>query len=130
MSDPLYTEPLRDPIYGFQKVNVARQMADEDSLLNTIRLMIASYKSSPALAKGKLEWLLDTPKGTLCFRRGEGNDRLIAFHNLTAETHIIPFTEWEVCCDAFRPSPTWASTSRCRHLAIAGSCRLVSADLR
>ncbi|MFN8451861.1 MAG: maltose alpha-D-glucosyltransferase [Anaerolineae bacterium] len=101
MSDALYNEPLRDPIYGFQNVNVTTQMADEHSLLNTVRNMIMRYKALPVLAKGKLEWLMDTPKGTLCFVRGTGSDRLIALHNLTGEPHVIPFAEWQVCCDAF-----------------------------
>ncbi len=104
MSDALYAPLLRDPVYGFQNVNVTAQMADESSLLHLVRKMIAKRKELPMLATGKLEWMLDTPKGTLCFVRSEGDRRLVALHNLSAEPHTIPFTECDAFEDAFQAS--------------------------
>jgi maltose alpha-D-glucosyltransferase/alpha-amylase len=100
-SDALYAPVIRDPLYGFQAVNVAAQMADEGSLLHLVRRMIAKRKELPLLAKGKLEWLIDTPKGTLCFTRTEGDQRLMVMHNLSGETHTIPFADCDAFMDAF-----------------------------
>ncbi len=100
-SDALYAPVLRDPVYGFQQINVAAERATTGSLLHAVRRMIAKRKELPMLAKGKLEWLLDTPRGTLCFRRSDGDQELIALHNLTREPYTIPFSEWESYVDAF-----------------------------
>jgi maltose alpha-D-glucosyltransferase/alpha-amylase len=104
-SDALYAPLIRDPLYGFQAVNVAAQMADEGSLLHLVRRMIALRKDMPMLAKGKLEWLLDTPKGTLCFTRSEGKgknlQKLVALHNLSDETHTVPLADAAGLIDAF-----------------------------
>ena len=102
-SDALYAPLIRDPIYGFQTVNVASQQADEGSLLHLVRKMIAARKGLPLLAKGKLEWMLDTPKGTLCFVRSEGSQKLVVLHNISDETYTIPVTEWEALVDIFHP---------------------------
>jgi maltose alpha-D-glucosyltransferase/alpha-amylase len=100
-SDALYAPLIRDPQYGFQSVNVAAQQADEASLLHAVRKMIAARKELPLLAKGKLDWLLDTPKETICFVRSEGNQRLFALHNISAEQLIVQFAEWEAVRDYF-----------------------------
>ncbi|MEO8397399.1 MAG: maltose alpha-D-glucosyltransferase [Chloroflexota bacterium] len=109
-SDALYAPLIRDSIYGFQTVNVEAQQADEGSLLHLVRKMIALRKNLPLLAKGKLNWLLDTPKGTLCFVRSEGDQKLIALHNLTAETQTIPFSEADSVIDAFDPKAAVSDT--------------------
>jgi maltose alpha-D-glucosyltransferase/alpha-amylase len=103
MSDALYAPVLRDPIYGFQKVNVDAQRADEGSLLHAIRRMIAKRKELPLLAKGKLEWMMDTTKGTLCFWRGEGDQRMASLNNICSDPHTIPFPEHADFVDAFDP---------------------------
>ena len=100
-SDALYAPLIRDPMYGFQAVNVAAQMADEGSLLHAVRKMIALRKELPLLAKGKLNWLLETPKETLCFERSQSGWRLIALHNISAEPQTISFPEWQNFRDAF-----------------------------
>ena len=103
LSDALYAPLIRDPLYGFQAVNVTAQQADKGSLLHLVRKMIAARKDLPLLAKGKLDWLLETPKGTLCFVRSEGDEKLIALHNISDETHTIPLPEYKSLVDVFNP---------------------------
>ncbi len=103
MSDALYAPVARDPEYGFQKVNVAVQQADEHSLLHLVRNMIMKRKELPFLAKGKLEWMLDTPRETLCFARFDDDHRMVALHNLADEPQEIPFAEWELYTDVYHP---------------------------
>jgi len=100
-SDALYARLIHDPTYGFQAVNVAAQIADEDSFLHVVRKMIALRKELPLLAKGKLSWLLETPKETLCFERSQSGWRFIALHNISAEPQTVTFPEWQNFRDVF-----------------------------
>ena len=103
LTAPLYAPVMRDPIYGFQNVNVASERNAPDSLLQAVRTMILKRKELSFLAKGKLEWFLEPTKGTLCFWRGEGDQRVLALHNLCSDPHTIPIPEWEHYVDAFAP---------------------------
>jgi maltose alpha-D-glucosyltransferase / alpha-amylase len=82
-TDKLYVPPINDPEFGYQQVNVAAKRADTDSMLYTIRQMIAQRKAMPFVAKAELEWLSDLPTHLLCFWRVAANDRLLALHNLS-----------------------------------------------
>jgi maltose alpha-D-glucosyltransferase / alpha-amylase len=79
----LYAPPIDDPVFGYQKVNVKAAQADPNSLIYTVRQMIAARKSLPVLAEGKLEWLPDQPRTTLCFWRVSESSKLLALHNLS-----------------------------------------------
>ena len=79
-------------------------MADENSLLNTVRRddrqlqgVAGAGERQARMAAGHAR----KARSALC--AAKGSERLIAFHNLTAEPHVIPFAEWQVCCDAFDP---------------------------
>ena len=100
-SDALYAPLIRDPQYGFQSVNVAAQQADEGSLLHAVRKMLAARKDLPLLAKGKLDFLLETPKETICYVRTEDDQRLFALHNISPEPLIVQFAEYEAVRDYF-----------------------------
>jgi len=53
-ADPekLYAPVIKDDVYGFQRVNVAAQEADPDSLLNRLRHMIRVRKEHPFWQRG------------------------------------------------------------------------------
>lgn len=82
-ADSTYAPVIADPIYGYEKVNVAAQLADPDSLLYTMRNFIAARKDLPLLASGTLTWLENVEKRGLCFWRTEGSASLLALHNLS-----------------------------------------------
>ncbi len=81
-AEMMYAPIINDPEYGYQTVNVESQMADDQSLLHTVRNMIHRSKAHDALAIGKLTWLKDLPLSTLCFWREHHESRLLALHNL------------------------------------------------
>jgi maltose alpha-D-glucosyltransferase/alpha-amylase len=98
-----YAPVIRDPVYGFQNVNVAAQQNDPDSMLHLIRKMILTRKELPMLAKGPLEWLPNTPRSALCFwRQGKGG-RLLALHNLSDFPYTIVLPEGSALEDALNP---------------------------
>ena len=85
--EDLYAPPISDPEYGYRTVNVENQRAEPDSLLNTIRHMIHTYKALPVLAGGELEFCEHVPQHVLAFwRHHKAYNRvtsLFAVHNLT-----------------------------------------------
>ena len=98
-----YSPIIRDPVYGFQNVNVAAQQADPDSMLHAVRKMILTRKELPMLAQGSLEWLEDTPRSALCFWRQGKEGRLLALHNLSDFPYTIVLPEGVSFEDALNP---------------------------
>ncbi|MEO1166167.1 MAG: alpha-glucosidase C-terminal domain-containing protein, partial [Chloroflexota bacterium] len=79
----LYAPPISDPEYGYNQVNVEAQMADESSLLHSVRRMIRTFKPLSMLTEGTLTWLGDTDNRLLCFWREDAEGKLLAIHNLS-----------------------------------------------
>src|SRR6202008_3260879 len=58
-ADPqrLYLQPIMDPIYGYQAVNVEAQQREPSSLLNWMRRMLTVRKGVKAFGRGTLTFL-------------------------------------------------------------------------
>ncbi len=54
-ADPqrLYLQPIMDPMYGYEALNVETQARDSSSLLNWTKRMLAVRKTSHAFGRGK-----------------------------------------------------------------------------
>lgn len=77
--------PIRPPIsggpYGYERLNVAQQRTEDDSLLNWMERIIRARKELPEIGEGEYH-ILDTPAGVLALRY-EWQDQLSVFiHNL------------------------------------------------
>lgn len=81
--DRLYAPVINDPVFGYQKVNVAAQRADPNSLWNTLRHMIATRKQYRVFGRGDYE-LISLANGAVLgiIRQNEG-ERVLALHNLS-----------------------------------------------
>ncbi len=106
-ADPqkLYTPVIRRPEYYPAAVNVTRQLADPDSLLNCIRRMIAIRKQNPVLGWGDFEWLESDCESVAAYRRASGESQVISLNNLSPETQIV-----RVKLPPSAP-PTWKTSS-------------------
>jgi maltose alpha-D-glucosyltransferase/alpha-amylase len=84
-ADPsqLYAPVIDDPVYGPERVNVADQKKDPQSLLNTIRRMIRVRKRFPAFAQGDFSWVEGAPTSVAAYLRSYGTDRLLVANNLS-----------------------------------------------
>ncbi|NOX63393.1 MAG: maltose alpha-D-glucosyltransferase [Chloroflexi bacterium] len=78
-----YAPVIDDPVFGYQRVNVAAQQADPDSLYHVIRRFITVYKAQPALALGELRFLEHPNPSLLGFERVYNDQRLLCLHNLS-----------------------------------------------
>ena len=78
----------------YATVNVARQVVDENSLLNTIKKLLQLRKDYPVLQNGSLQ-LIDSdklPKGVLGFRRNSEAGEITVFINFTKQKKKIDST--------------------------------------
>ncbi|HLV43773.1 MAG TPA: maltose alpha-D-glucosyltransferase [Aggregatilineales bacterium] len=105
--EKLYAPVIDDPVYGYQKVNVASQLDDPDSLLGRMRRMIATRKRHAALSRGSFE-LLDVENAAfLAFIRRHGSQTVVAVHNVSAEEQTVELDLSELAgrqpCDLLHP---------------------------
>ena len=87
----LYAPVINDDPYGPDKVNVASQISDPDSLYHFLRRLVRLRKEHPELASGKLEWLNTGTNSVAAYRRVEGEKVLAAVHNLKDSNVEINF---------------------------------------
>src|ERR671926_1555509 len=93
----LYLQPLMDPVYGFQAVNVEAQLRTPTSLLRWLRRFIALRKEHPVFGLGTYEPLSpDNPKIFAHVRRWE-EDIVLCVHNLarSAQAAQLDLSEFE-----------------------------------
>jgi maltose alpha-D-glucosyltransferase/alpha-amylase len=79
----LYAPVIDEGQYAYQKVNVAEQTADPQSLLQQIRKMISIRKQHAAFGRGEFEWAPTDLPGLAAFWRTYEAERLLLVHNLT-----------------------------------------------
>jgi maltose alpha-D-glucosyltransferase/alpha-amylase len=78
----LYLQPLMDPVYGFQAVNVEAQLRTPNSLLRWLHRFIALRKEHPVFGLGTYEPLVpDNPRIFAHVRRWQ-EDIILCVHNL------------------------------------------------
>jgi len=84
--------------------NLAAQQADEDSLFNLTRGLIALRKTYPVLRRGSFTALKDLPRATLGFLRQDQNDAILVILNFSAKKKNFPLPErnWEVLLSTYR----------------------------
>lgn len=80
---------IDDPVYGYQKVNVAAAEADPDSLLNWLRGMIRLRKQHPVFGAGKLTMLAPANKKIMAYLREGLGEKVLALVNFSAEPQEI-----------------------------------------
>jgi trehalose synthase len=71
--------------YGPEKVNVAAQLRDPDSLLSFLTLLIRRYRQCPELAWGKFTLLEHDVESVLAHRSDHEGGTAVVLHNLGAE---------------------------------------------
>ncbi len=84
-ADPqrLYLQPIMDPIYGYEALNVEAQARESSSLLNWTRRMLAVRKTSHAFGRGKRTFLKPGNRKILAYLSEYGDDTILAVFNLS-----------------------------------------------
>jgi alpha-glucosidase len=85
------------PVHGnYPSVNVERENADSDSLLNTIRTLGKLRKEEAALREGPLELTAGLPDGVLGYARKSGDRKITVLLNFDEQAKEIPI-EYSEC---------------------------------
>jgi maltose alpha-D-glucosyltransferase/alpha-amylase len=83
-ADPqrLYLQPIMDPVYGYEAVNVEAQMRDPSSLLQWTRRMLGVRRELQAFGRGKLTFLKPGNRKILAYLREFGDEIILCIANL------------------------------------------------
>src|SRR5258708_3501027 len=85
----LYLQPLMDPVYGYQSVNVEAQLRTPTSLLRWLHRFIALRKEHPVFGLGTYEPLVpDNPRIFAHVRRWE-EDIVLCVHNVARSAQAV-----------------------------------------
>jgi maltose alpha-D-glucosyltransferase/alpha-amylase len=87
--ESLVLPPIRDPIYGFDAVNVESQQADQHSLLNWTRRMLSVRGQHPAFGRGKLRFLYPTNRKVLAFLREYEDQTILCVSNMARTAQAV-----------------------------------------
>jgi maltose alpha-D-glucosyltransferase/alpha-amylase len=82
-ADRLYSPPIDDPAYGYQRVNVAAQRVEPGSLLNWTRRAIRVRKAHPLFGRGDFRFLLPENSHVLAYLRSYQGQAALVVGNLT-----------------------------------------------
>jgi len=84
-ADPqrLFLPPIMDAIYGYEAVNVEAQSRDPASLLNWMKRMLATRKTSQAFGRGSLEFLRPGNRKILSYLRQYKDEAILCIANLS-----------------------------------------------
>jgi maltose alpha-D-glucosyltransferase / alpha-amylase len=85
----IYAPVIDNSTFSREKVNVAVQLENPDSLLQTVRRMVDARKKHLTLGCGDLEWLDSGKHVIAAYARSYGQDRLIIVNNLSDEHQTI-----------------------------------------
>ncbi|HZV93934.1 MAG TPA: maltose alpha-D-glucosyltransferase, partial [Caldimonas sp.] len=84
-ADPqrLYLQPIRDPMYGYEALNVEAQARDASSLLNWTKRMLAVRKTSHAFGRGRRTFIRPGNRKILAYLSEHGEDTILSVFNLS-----------------------------------------------
>jgi maltose alpha-D-glucosyltransferase/alpha-amylase len=80
---------IADPVYGFEKVNVADQRRDAQSLLNWTERVIRTRKECPEIAWGDFRVLRTNVTEVLAIRYDWRDTSLLTLHNFSARAQRL-----------------------------------------
>lgn len=84
--ESFYAPPIDDEVYGYQKLNVAAQVADPGSLFHTVKHMVTVRKANPVLGEGDTQFLPTGSKAVLATLRQTPQAAILALHNLSDQS--------------------------------------------
>jgi maltose alpha-D-glucosyltransferase/alpha-amylase len=93
----LYSPVIADPVYGYQAVNVAAQLGTPSSLLQWMRRLIATRRTTRIFGRGRLRFLHPANVRVVAYLREHEGDTVLVTANLagSAEPLQLDLGEYE-----------------------------------
>jgi maltose alpha-D-glucosyltransferase/alpha-amylase len=85
----LYLQPIMDPVYGYEAVNVEAQARAPSSLLNWMRRILAVRKGFTAFGRGTLTFLRPANRKILAYLREHGEQIILCVANLARSAQPV-----------------------------------------
>jgi maltose alpha-D-glucosyltransferase/alpha-amylase len=85
----LYLQPLMDPVYGFQAVNIEAQLRSPSSLLRWVHRFIALRKAHPVFGLGTYEALRPANTKIFAHLRHYEDDLVLCVHNMARSAQAV-----------------------------------------
>ncbi len=80
---------LMDPLYGYDRVNVESQLRDPNSLLNSVRRMLAVRKQHHAFGRGTIRFLRPANRKILAYLREHEGERILCIANVSRQAQAV-----------------------------------------
>lgn len=88
-ADKVVRPVIDDQVYGYQKVNVADQRRDPNSLLNFVERLIRARRECPEICWGNFEILPTNAAEVLALRFDWRNTSLVTLHNFAGQPRKV-----------------------------------------
>jgi maltose alpha-D-glucosyltransferase/alpha-amylase len=88
-AEKLYAPIINDETFALEKINVASQENDPNSMLNIIRHMVATRKEHKVFGWGDFNWVEVGTKAVAAYTRSFEDETIFALNNLSDESHTI-----------------------------------------
>ena len=90
-ADPqsLYLQPIMDPMYGYEALNVETQSREASSLLNWTKRMLATRKTSRAFGRGRRTFLKPGNRKILAYLSEHNDDAILSVFNLSQSAQPV-----------------------------------------
>ena len=90
-ADPqsLYLQPIMDPMYGYEALNVETQSREASSLLNWTKRMLATRKTSRAFGRGRRTFLKPGNRKILAYLSEHDDDAILSVFNLSQSAQPV-----------------------------------------
>ena len=85
----LYLPVIDNSVYGPAHINVADERAHPDSLLNSLRHMIAVRKEHPAFGRGSFTWVECESLAVAAYLRQYQDERVLVVNNLSGKPQKV-----------------------------------------
>jgi maltose alpha-D-glucosyltransferase/alpha-amylase len=87
--ESLVLPSIRDPLFGYEAVNVEAQERDQHSLLNWTRRMLSVRRRNRAFGRGTLRFLYPTNRKVLAFLREYDGETILCVSNLSRTAQAV-----------------------------------------
>jgi maltose alpha-D-glucosyltransferase / alpha-amylase len=115
---------VTDPVFGYERVNVADQRRDPGSLLNWVERLIRTRRECPEIAWGTFEVLRTDARSVLVLRHGWRGTSLVTMHNLSSRPQRFRLSTDQaggaLLVDLFDGSESRARNDGQHHLSLDG----------
>jgi maltose alpha-D-glucosyltransferase/alpha-amylase len=88
-AERLYSPVIDDAVYGYPRVNVAVQRADDDSLWHWMQRVLRIRKQHPVFGRGTLRFLTPDNAAILAYLRSDAVQTILVLNNLSAEPQQV-----------------------------------------